>query len=153
MSDHLSTGTPPGSTPEPESLPHEAWWRTFEYGGDCLPLGGCREAASAESARQVTADALSMLLDWDNGALSRVPAEVTVCFERVRPDEVRGTVRAEVFDYPYGFVNYYPSLVYRYPFDITYPERSGFDATLPDAPADMPDGYATAQVRRSRGAR
>ncbi|MBK8734264.1 MAG: winged helix-turn-helix transcriptional regulator [Actinomycetales bacterium] len=24
MSDHLSTGTPPGSTPEPESLPHEA---------------------------------------------------------------------------------------------------------------------------------
>ena len=24
MSDHLSTATPPGSTPEPESLPHEA---------------------------------------------------------------------------------------------------------------------------------
>ena len=69
---------------------------------------------------------------------------MTVCFERVRPDEVRGTVRAEVFNYPYEIVNYYPSLVYRFPFDIDYPDHSGFDATLPDEPADQPDGYTTA---------
>lgn len=115
-------------------------------GDDGQPRGLGEWGPDATTSRDVAADALSMLLDWDNGGMGRTPVEVTVCIERMRPDELRGTVRAEVFDYPYAYVNYYPSLVYRYPFYIRYPDRSGFDSTRPDSPADKPEGYDHAHI-------
>ena len=94
-----------------------------------------------DGVRQVQGDGRSLLMDWTNHGGRFYEALVTVCFERVRPDEVRGSVRAEV---PLSGVNYYDSLVYRFPFDVMYPDHSGFDSTQPDVPADQPDGYTTA---------
>lgn len=85
-------------------------------------------------------------MDFTNDEGGFAPASISVCIERMRPDEVRGAIRAEVFagNYPYGGFDYYNSLVYKFPFSIRFPDHSGYDATRPDNPADMPDGYATA---------
>lgn len=100
----------------------------------------------ADGNRQVVSNGRSMLIDYANETGSFARATVTVCIERMRPDEVSGAVRAEVTarNYPYGVVNFYSSLVYRFPFSIRFPDHAGFDSTRPDSPADMPEGYATA---------
>ena len=111
-----------------------------------LPRGTGEWGPDESGVRHVLGDGRSMLIDWDNGVYDYVPTTITVCIERLRPDEVRGAVRVEVtaLNYPYNPVYYYDTLVYRFPFDIRYPDHAGFDATQPDVPADQPLGYTTA---------
>lgn len=115
-------------------------------GDDAQPRGIGEWGPDAEGPRQVVSHGRSALIDFANEAGSFTRASVTVCIERLRPDEIRGAVRAEVFErnFPYGAIGYYNSLVYRFPFSIRLADHAGFDATLPDDPADMPEGYATA---------
>lgn len=71
--------------------------------------------------------------------------EVTVCVERMRPDEIRGVVRVSgsVTDYTYD--DYYDILdtVLRFPFSVQLDDHAGFDTTLPDT-GTAPPGYSTA---------
>lgn len=115
-------------------------------GDDGHPRGTGEWGPDATTNRQAVGSGLSMLMDWaTDGSLDGL-ASLTVCVERMRPDEVRGAVRAEVAAarYPYGVINYYDSLVYRFPFAVQLPDHAGFDASQPDSPADKPEGYDTA---------
>lgn len=115
-------------------------------GDDGLSRGTGTWGPDDEGLRQVTGSGRSALIDWSNDRSIRVPAMVSTCIERMRPDEVRGAVRVEVTAdvYPYDIVYYYESLVYRFPFTVSLPDHAGFDASQPDVPADQPLEYATA---------
>lgn len=126
----LRTGADPGTV-----------FATGEWGPDAV------------GPRQVDGVARGVLLDWANDGTPRFAvASVTACLERVRPDEVRGVVRAEVTErnFPYGAIDYYDSLVYRFPFVVHPPEHGGLDLTLPDEPADEPEGFDAAHFLYER---
>lgn len=115
--------------------------------GDDAQVRGLGEwGPNSAGAREVLAEGRSALMDFTNGAGDFATASISVCVERMRPDEVRGAIRAEVFarNFPYGGFDFYNSLVYRFPFSVRFPDHAGFDATRPDEPADLPEGYAAA---------
>lgn len=113
-------------------------------GDDGHRMGTGEWGPDATANRQVQASGRSLLIDWaDDGTLTS--AAVTVCIQRLRPDEIQGVVRAEVTpaNYPFGTVSSTRSLVFRFPFDVLLPDHAGFDSTQPDRPADQPLGYTT----------
>ena len=108
-------------------------------------LGGW--GPDTEDPRRVAAEGLSFGGAWaDDG--TRMCAAVTVCLERVRPDVIRGVVRAESSQDEWKggrmYYYYYPSVVYRFPFEIHLDEHAGFDTTQPEA-GSAPAGFATAR--------
>lgn len=115
-------------------------------GDDGLPHGSGAWGPDAAGNRQVTASGRSMLIDWSNDGSLRAIASVTVCIEQMRPDGVRGAVRAAVAakNYPYVSTPVSDTFVYRFPFDILLSDHAGYDATRPDSPADKPEGFDTA---------
>lgn len=123
------------------------WARLEAVGDDGATRGEGEWGPDEVTARHVGSSGRSALVDWENdGTAERAPASVTVCLERVRPDEVRGVVRVEVTagDYPYIAVSYYDSVVFRFPFDVLLPERSGEDLSRPATPEDRPEGFDVA---------
>lgn len=98
----------------------------------------------ADGLRQVVGSGRSMLADWSNDG-TLVSATVTVCIARMRPDELRGALRAEIAwgTYPYNF-QFYDSLVFRFPFEVHFEDHAGFDLNQADIPEDKPLGYVIA---------
>lgn len=96
--------------------------------------------------RHVAGSGTGLVGAWSNGA-DGTWMSTTVCFSRLRPDEVSGAVWTEV-PLPstfYTMEGWYPSMYFVYPFSVRFPAHAGFDRRLPDT-GDPPPGFSAAHI-------